>query len=93
MGLGFDWRLGLCLKFTRYRGGEGRGGGGDKSSTTFTLAILFAPPMLLPICRIPAFSISCRFPSVRGVCLDVAARRLVVLFTAAVMLFTPCNCV
>jgi len=57
--LGFDWRLGLCLKFTRYRGGgrgggggrgEGRGGGGGgKSSTTFTFSILFVLPMLLPI--------------------------------------------
>ena len=83
MGFGFDWRLGLCLKFTRYRGGGGGGGEGGwegkvgevgkKSSTTFTFSILFAPPMLLPICRIPAFSICCRFPSVRGVCLDVAA--------------------
>jgi len=56
------------------------GGWGGKSSTTFTFSVLFAMPILLPICRIPAFSISCRFPGVRSVvCLAVAARRLAVL--------------
>jgi len=28
LGLGFDWRPSLCLKFTRYRGGGGGGVGG-----------------------------------------------------------------
>ena len=56
-------------------GGEGRGGGGEVVYYIYFFYSIFVPPMLLPICRIPAFSISCRFPSVRGVCLDVAARR------------------
>jgi len=51
---------------------------------------------LLPICLIPAFSISCSFPSIRGVCLiDVAvhgaaARRFV---TTALMFTRPFHCV
>jgi len=57
--------------------------------------LYITPSMSLPICRIPAFSISYMFSSVRGrgVCLlDVAARRLAVFCSPPVIVFGVSLC-